>query len=61
MIVDDLGQIYVVDFFNGRVMRWCREATEGNIVIGGMSIICPESWFPESIPKKFPIWGQSNN
>ncbi len=35
VIVDDLGQIYVVDFFNDQVMRWCREAIEGTIVIGG--------------------------
>ncbi|CAF4280841.1 unnamed protein product, partial [Adineta steineri] len=34
VIVDDLGQIYVVDFGSHRVMRWCKEKKEGEIVVG---------------------------
>jgi DNA-binding beta-propeller fold protein YncE len=35
VIVDQLGQIYVADFGNNRVMRWCSGAKEGTIVVGG--------------------------
>ncbi|CAF1083853.1 unnamed protein product [Adineta steineri] len=35
VIVDHLGQIYVADCFNHRVMRWCEGNTEGEIVVGG--------------------------
>jgi sugar lactone lactonase YvrE len=34
VIVDQLGQIYVADWGNHRVMRWCRGAKEGTIVVG---------------------------
>ncbi|CAF1172340.1 unnamed protein product [Adineta steineri] len=35
VIVDDLDQIYVADYYNHRVMRWCEGKEEGEIVIGG--------------------------
>ncbi|CAF0931414.1 unnamed protein product [Adineta steineri] len=35
VIVDDLGQIYVADSWNNRVMRWCEGDKEGEIVVGG--------------------------
>ncbi|CAF1260802.1 unnamed protein product [Adineta steineri] len=35
VIVDDLGQIYVADWGNNRVMRWCEGKEEGEIVVGG--------------------------
>ncbi|CAF4376444.1 unnamed protein product [Adineta steineri] len=35
VIVDHLGQIYVADFGNDRVMRWCEGKAEGAIVVGG--------------------------
>jgi len=34
VIVDQLGQIYVADYYNHRVMRWSRGAKEGMIVAG---------------------------
>jgi sugar lactone lactonase YvrE len=34
VIVDPLGQIYITDSSNHRVMRWCKGATEGTIVAG---------------------------
>ncbi len=38
VIVDQLGQIYVADFWNHRVMRWCKGAKEGTIVVGGNGV-----------------------
>ncbi|CAF1049955.1 unnamed protein product [Adineta steineri] len=35
VIVDYLGQIYVADCENHRVMRWCEGKVEGEIVVGG--------------------------
>ncbi|CAF1136403.1 unnamed protein product [Adineta steineri] len=35
IIVDDLGQIYVADSGNNRVMRWCERKEEGEIIVGG--------------------------
>ncbi|CAF4443319.1 unnamed protein product [Adineta steineri] len=35
VVVDDLGQIYVADFGNHRIMRWCEGKEEGEIVVGG--------------------------
>ncbi|CAF3971263.1 unnamed protein product, partial [Adineta steineri] len=35
VIVDDLGQIYVADLGNHRIMRWCEGKNEGEIVVGG--------------------------
>ncbi|CAF4432559.1 unnamed protein product, partial [Adineta steineri] len=35
VIVDDLGQIYVADVGNHRVMRWCEREEEDEIVVGG--------------------------
>ncbi|CAF4103647.1 unnamed protein product [Adineta steineri] len=35
VIVDDLGQIYVADCWNDRVMRWCEGKKEGEIIVGG--------------------------
>ncbi|CAF4418697.1 unnamed protein product, partial [Adineta steineri] len=33
--VDHLGQIYVADFTNHRVIRWCEGKEEGKIVVSG--------------------------
>ncbi|CAF4151658.1 unnamed protein product, partial [Adineta steineri] len=35
VIVDHLGQIYVADYCNNRVMRWCEGDEEGEIIVGG--------------------------
>ncbi|CAF1115929.1 unnamed protein product [Adineta steineri] len=35
VITDDLGQIYVADRENHRIMRWCEGKEEGEIVVGG--------------------------
>ncbi|CAF4338275.1 unnamed protein product, partial [Adineta steineri] len=35
VIVDDLGQIYVTDSHNHRIMRWCEGKEEGEVVVGG--------------------------
>ncbi|CAF1499995.1 unnamed protein product, partial [Adineta steineri] len=35
IIVDYLGDIYVVDCWNHRVMRWCEGKEEGEVVVGG--------------------------
>jgi sugar lactone lactonase YvrE len=35
VIADQLGQIYVTDSMNHRVMRWYKGAKEGTIVVGG--------------------------
>ncbi|CAF0893440.1 unnamed protein product [Adineta steineri] len=35
VIVDDLGQIYVADWGNHRVMRWCEGKEEGEVIVGG--------------------------
>ncbi|CAF4284395.1 unnamed protein product, partial [Adineta steineri] len=35
VIVDDLGQIYVADCGNYRIMRWCEGNAEGEVVVGG--------------------------
>jgi DNA-binding beta-propeller fold protein YncE len=35
VIVDQLGQIYVVEYGNNRVIRWCEGEKEGTIVVGG--------------------------
>ncbi|CAF0772690.1 unnamed protein product [Adineta steineri] len=35
VIVDHLGQIYVADSWNHRVMRWCEGDEKGEIVVGG--------------------------
>ncbi|CAF4322632.1 unnamed protein product, partial [Adineta steineri] len=34
VVVDHLGQIYVADFWNDRIMRWCEGKEEGEIVVG---------------------------
>ena len=33
--VDATGNVYVADCGNDRVMRWCREASQGTVVVGG--------------------------
>ncbi|CAF1164520.1 unnamed protein product [Adineta steineri] len=38
VIVDHLGQIYVADGGNERVMRWCEGKEEGEIVVSGNSL-----------------------
>ncbi|CAF4280766.1 unnamed protein product, partial [Adineta steineri] len=35
VVVDHLGQIYVADSYNHRVMRWCEGEEEGEVVVGG--------------------------
>ncbi|CAF4428128.1 unnamed protein product [Adineta steineri] len=35
VIVDHLGEIYVADSLNNRVMRWCEGDKEGEVVVGG--------------------------
>ncbi|CAF1499630.1 unnamed protein product [Adineta steineri] len=35
VIIDGLGQIYVADHLNDRVMRWCEGKEEGETVVGG--------------------------
>jgi DNA-binding beta-propeller fold protein YncE len=35
VIVDQVGQIYVADWGNHRVMCWSQGANEGTIVVGG--------------------------
>ena len=35
MIVDQLGQIYMAEWGNNRVMRWCKGAKQGAIVVSG--------------------------
>jgi sugar lactone lactonase YvrE len=34
VIVDQLGTIYVADYWNDRVMRWTKEAITGDIIVG---------------------------
>ena len=34
-MIDQFGQICVVDSENHRVMRWCEGADEGTIIVGG--------------------------
>ncbi|CAF0981893.1 unnamed protein product [Rotaria sordida] len=36
IIVDQLGTHYVADCLNGRVMRWFKGATQGDIIAGGI-------------------------
>jgi sugar lactone lactonase YvrE len=35
VIVNQLGQIYVADMDNHRIVRWCKGVKEGIIVVGG--------------------------
>ncbi|CAF4311716.1 unnamed protein product, partial [Adineta steineri] len=35
VIVDHLGNVYVADSDNHRIMRWCEGSCEGSIVVGG--------------------------
>ncbi|CAF1097001.1 unnamed protein product [Adineta steineri] len=35
IIVDRLGQIYVADSGNSRIMRWCEGKVEGEVIVGG--------------------------
>ncbi|CAF0877144.1 unnamed protein product [Adineta steineri] len=35
MIIDHLGNVYVADSKNHRIMRWCEGSTEGSIILGG--------------------------
>jgi sugar lactone lactonase YvrE len=35
MFVDNDYSLYVSDYKNHRVMRWCPEANEGTIIVGG--------------------------
>ncbi|CAF0777117.1 unnamed protein product [Adineta steineri] len=34
VIVDHLGNVYVADSDNHRIMRWCKGSKEGSIVVG---------------------------
>jgi DNA-binding beta-propeller fold protein YncE len=35
VVVDNLGNVYVADTYNHRVMRWLKGSREGSIIIGG--------------------------
>jgi sugar lactone lactonase YvrE len=35
VIVDDLGNVYVADFGNHRIMQWSPGSKEGRIIVGG--------------------------
>ncbi|CAF4439733.1 unnamed protein product, partial [Adineta steineri] len=35
VIVDHLGNVYVADSNNDRIMRWCKESCKGSVVVGG--------------------------
>ena len=35
LFVDQVGQIYVADMYNHRVMRWCKGDKEGTFLVGG--------------------------
>ncbi len=35
VLVDEIGNVYVADYSNHRVTRWCKGAKEGNLVVGG--------------------------
>jgi DNA-binding beta-propeller fold protein YncE len=35
MIVDHLGNVYVADTNNHRIMRWSKGSKEGQIIVGG--------------------------
>jgi DNA-binding beta-propeller fold protein YncE len=35
VIVDHLGNVYVADCGNNRIMRWLKASSEGSIIVGG--------------------------
>jgi sugar lactone lactonase YvrE len=35
VIADHLDNVYVVDFYNHRIMRWLKGSKEGSIIVGG--------------------------
>ena len=35
VIVDHLGNVYVADWGNDRIMRWLKGSKEGTIIVGG--------------------------
>jgi DNA-binding beta-propeller fold protein YncE len=35
LFVDLLGTVYVADFSNDRVIRWCKRKTQGKVIVGG--------------------------
>ena len=35
VIVDDLGQVYVADCGNNRIVRWSKGSNEGRVFLGG--------------------------
>ena len=35
VIVDDLGNVYVTDCLNHRIMRWLKGSKEGTVIAGG--------------------------
>jgi sugar lactone lactonase YvrE len=49
VVVDQLGTVYVADCSNSRIIRWLKNATQGNVIIGGNGngarpnqLSCPE-------------------
>jgi hypothetical protein len=52
MIVDQLGQIYVANYDNHRVVRWCHGSKTGTIVVGGNGLGTKSNQFkgPISLP-----------
>ncbi|CAF5177654.1 unnamed protein product [Rotaria sp. Silwood1] len=35
VVVDQLGTVYVTDYWNHRIMRWPKGATQGSVIVGG--------------------------
>jgi sugar lactone lactonase YvrE len=35
LFIDHLGNVYVADCWNHRIMRWLKGASEGSIIVGG--------------------------
>ncbi|CAF4296699.1 unnamed protein product, partial [Rotaria magnacalcarata] len=35
VVVDQLGTVYVAEYWNDRIMRWPKGATQGSVIVGG--------------------------
>ena len=35
VVGDQLGSVYIADRGNYRIMRWCADSREGNVIVGG--------------------------
>jgi DNA-binding beta-propeller fold protein YncE len=58
IIVDQLGNIYVADWGNHRVMRWLKGANQGTIVVGGNGYGVDSNQFSDPVDLSFD---QHNN